>query len=753
MAKKLPAPKITAPATAAGGVSSLTTAAKQVWQKSDLTNGIKAVKSMNKISGFDCPGCAWPTAPEEALSVEICENGIKALAEEISPHNADREFFAKYSLADLRGENDYQLGLHGRLSEPMIIRHGETNYQPISWDSALQIIADQLQQLDNPNQATFYTSGRTSNEAAFLYQLLARQFGTNNLPDSADLCHEASGIALGDTIGIGKGSVKIEDFYQADAIFIFGQNPGSNHPRMLKALQKAAANGCKIISINPLREAGLMRFKNPQHLSGLIGNGSALSDLILQVKINGDYALISGILKAVLEHAAQHDNHGLDKKFIETYTANFSEFCQTIANLSWDDITHHSGISKELIVAAAEIFCNSKKVIACWAMGLTQHHNGVDTIKQLVNLLLLGGHVGKPGAGVCPVRGHSNVQGDKTMGITEKPQAYIQEGLPRVFGVTPPSAYGDDTITTIEKLANGEIKTLIMLGGNLLMAAPATTDTAKALQQAKLTVHIATKLNHTHLYPGKIGIILPALSRSEKDLANGTVQVVSVENSMGIVHRSAGVLEPCSPLLKSEVAIICKLAGKLFKTSSVAWTEFMNNYDLIREKISQVIPGFTDFNQKLVDPGWFYLPNSVRDQRKFATASGKANFTPNLGISTLPLAADEFLLMTTRSHDQFNTTISGMDDRYRGIYNTRMIVFMNSEDINELGISSGEQVMIQNSAHPQMKLDRMTVVAYDIPKRCLAGYFPETNVLIPLDSIDPQSRTPTSKSIVVKIVK
>lgn len=753
MAKKLPAPKITAPATAAGGVSSLTTAAKQIWQKSDITHGIKAVKSMNKISGFDCPGCAWPTAPEEALSVEICENGIKALAEEISPQNADREFFAKYSLADLRGENDYQLGLHGRLSEPMIIRHGETNYQPISWDSALQIIADQLQQLDNPNQAAFYTSGRTSNEAAFLYQLLARQFGTNNLPDSADLCHEASGIALGDTIGIGKGSVKIEDFYQADAIFIFGQNPGSNHPRMLKALQKAAANGCKIISINPLREAGLMRFKNPQHLSGLIGNGSALSDLILQVKINGDYALISGILKAVLEHAAQHDNHGLDKEFIETNTTNFSEFCQTINKLSWDEITYHSGISQELIMTAAEIFCNSKKVIACWAMGLTQHHNGVDTIKQLVNLLLLGGHVGKPGAGVCPVRGHSNVQGDKTMGITEKPQAYIQEGLPRVFGITPPAAHGDDTITTIEKLASGEIKTLIMLGGNLLMASPATTDTAKALQQAELTVHIATKLNHTHLYPGKIGIILPALSRSEKDLANDIAQVVSVENSMGIVHRSAGVLEPCSPLLKSEIAIICELASKLFKANPVTWTEFMNNYDLIRQKISQVIPGFSDFNQKLVDPGWFYLPNPVRDQRKFVTASGKANFTPNLGISALPLAADEFLLMTTRSHDQFNTTISGMDDRYRGIYNTRMIVFMNSDDINELGISSGDQVMIQNSAHPQMKLDKMTVVAYDIPKRCLAGYFPETNVLIPLDSIDPQSRTPTSKSIVVKIVK
>ncbi len=753
MAKKLPAPKITAPATAAGGVSSLTTAAKQIWQKSDITHGIKAVKSMNKISGFDCPGCAWPTAPEEALSVEICENGIKALAEEISPQNADREFFANYSLAELRGENDYLLGLHGRLSEPMIIRHGETNYQPISWDSALQIIADQLQQLDNPNQAAFYTSGRTSNEAAFLYQLLARQFGTNNLPDSADLCHEASGIALGDTIGIGKGSVKIEDFYQADAIFIFGQNPGSNHPRMLKALQKAAANGCKIISINPLREAGLMRFKNPQHLSGLIGNGSALSDLILQVKINGDYALISGILKAVLEHAAQHNNHGLDKEFIETYTTNFNEFCQTINKLSWDEITHHSGISQELIMTAAEIFCNSKKVIACWAMGLTQHHNGVDTIKQLVNLLLLGGHVGKPGAGVCPVRGHSNVQGDKTMGITEKPQAYIQEGLPRVFGIMPPLAYGDDTITTIEKLANGEIKTLIMLGGNLLMASPATTNTASALQQAELTVHIATKLNHTHLYPGKIGIILPALSRSEKDLINDIAQVVSVENSMGIVHRSAGVLEPCSPLLKSEIAIICELADKLFKTSSVTWAEFTNNYDLIREKISQIIPGFADFNQKLLDPGWFYLPNPVRDQRKFVTASGKANFTPNLGISALPLAADEFLLMTTRSHDQFNTTISGMDDRYRGIYNTRMIVFMNSDDMTELDISSGNQVMIQNSAHPQMRLDKMTVVAYDIPKRCLAGYFPETNVLIPLDSIDPQSRTPTSKSIVVKIVK
>lgn len=753
MTQKNSSPKIKNPLTAAGGVSSLTTAAKQIWQKSDITHGIKAVKSMNKISGFDCPGCAWPTAPEEALSVEICENGIKALAEEISIHYADRNFFANHSLDQLRSKNDYQLGLHGRLTEPMIIYPGENHYQPIDWNSALQIIADQLNQLDNPHQAVFYTSGRTSNEAAFLYQLLARQFGTNNLPDSADLCHEASGIALGETIGIGKGTVKLEDFYQADAIFIFGQNPGSNHPRMLKALQKAAANGCKIISINPLKEAGLMRFKNPQQLNGLIGKGSALSDLILQVKINGDYALISGILKAVLEYATQNDNRGLDREFIENNTTGFNDFCQSIDKLSWEDIVNHSGIDKELILETAEIFCKSQKVIACWAMGLTQHHNGVDTIKQLVNLLLLGGHLGKPGAGVCPVRGHSNVQGDKTMGITESPQSYIQEGLSRVFGITVPPKRGYDTISTIEKLANGEVQTLIMLGGNLLMASPDTHSTAQALQNTELTVHIATKLNHTHLYPGKIGIILPVLTRSEKDSVKGIEQIVTVENSMGIVHRSAGVLEPCSPLLKSEVAIICELAGKLFSDNPLPWQEFADNYSLIRDKISQIIPGFTDFNQKISDPGWFYLPNPVRDQQKFITATGKANFSPNLGISSLNLKSDEFLLMTTRSHDQFNTTISAMDDRYRGIYNTRMIVFMNACDMRERGINPGDMITLINSACPQMKLEQMTVVNYDIPKHCLAGYFPETNVLIPLDSIDSQSRTPTSKSIVVKILK
>ena len=745
------ATKIKPQATSAGGITSLTSAARQVWQKSDITTGIKAVKSMNKLSGFDCPGCAWPTAPEEALSVEICENGIKALAEEISLNRADSQFFAANSLDKLRQLDDYNLGLCGRLTEPMMIKHGETHYTPISWDNALTLISDNLKSLSSPNQASFYTSGRTSNEAAFLYQLMVRKFGTNNLPDSADLCHEASGIAMTETIGIGKGSVTMNDFYKADAIFIFGQNPGSNHPRMLKSLQKAANNGCKIISINPLIEAGLMRFKNPQNISGLVGNGSALSDLLLQVKINGDFALVSGILKAVFEYADTHNGQGIDKAFIADKTHSFEEFRLSLDQISWADICLHSGITENEIRQTAEIFCKAKRVIICWAMGLTQHHNGVDTIKQVVNLLLVGGHLGREGAGVCPVRGHSNVQGDKTMGITENPPAYLRKNLETNFGFVTAADKGLDTISTIQQLINGNIKSLIMLGGNLLMAAPDTHKTAQALANAELTVHIATKLNHTHLYPGKIGIILPCLARSEKDPQHGQEQLITVENSMGIVHRSSGVLTPCSDQLRSEIAIIANLAAKIFPNDNIPWLKLADDYSLIRDLISQNIPGFDNFNQKIQETGWFYLPNLVRDKCEFSTVNQKANFTVNAGIDNLALKQDEFILMTTRSHDQFNTTISGLDDRYRGIYQGRLVLFMNREDIQELGLNTEHKISLINSQYPEMKLANLTIVPYDIPRRCLASYFPEANVLIPLDSIDQRSRTPTSKSIKVRL--
>lgn len=749
MTKKEQNLKIAKPETAAGGVRSLTNAAQHIWHKSDMLTGIKAVKSMNKIGGFDCPGCAWPTAPEEALAVEICENGIKALAEEITTGHANSEFFAAHSLEELQQMDDYHLGMAGRLTEPMIIRAGDTHYQTINWNDAFDLIARELSTIEDKEQAAFYTSGRTSNEAAFLYQLMVRMYGTNNLPDSADLCHEASGIALSETIGVGKGTVTVNDFSKADAIFIFGQNPGSNHPRMLKALQKAAANGCKIVSINPLIEAGLMRFKNPQHLSGIIGNGSALSDLLLQVKINGDMALISAMIKMVFE-IAESRPQVINQQFIDEATQGFAAFKDSIAQLNLNELIAASGVEEKLIREAAEIFCNSKRVIACWAMGLTQHHDGVATIQQLVNLLLLGGHVGREGAGVCPVRGHSNVQGDKTMGITENPPAYLLKNLSEKFNFTAPTKVGMDTISVINGLNAGTMKILVALGGNLLMASPDTHNTARALQNAELTVHIATKLNHTHLYPGKVSLILPCLARSEKDYQKSGEQLVTVENSMGIVHRSSGVLEPCSDKLLSEVAIVANLATRLLPNSKVNWLELVDDYALIRNLISDVIPGFQDFNHKINSDGWFYLYNAVRDERKFVTKTGKANFTPH-NVSNRELAADEFLLMTTRSHDQFNTTVSGMNDRYRGIKGGRMILFMNPEDIKDNGLSDGAEVTVSNAKYPNMQLSNLRIVSYDIPRKCLASYFPEANVLIPLDSLDMRSRTPTSKSIVVKI--
>ncbi|RTK99746.1 MAG: hypothetical protein EKK57_08815 [Proteobacteria bacterium] len=749
MTKKEQNLKIAKPETAAGGVRSLTNAAQHIWHKSDMLTGIKAVKSMNKIGGFDCPGCAWPTAPEEALAVEICENGIKALAEEITTGHANSEFFAAHSLQELQQMDDYHLGMAGRLTEPMIIRAGDTHYQAISWNDAFDLIASELSTLEDKEQAAFYTSGRTSNEAAFLYQLMVRMYGTNNLPDSADLCHEASGIALSETIGVGKGTVTVNDFSKADAIFIFGQNPGSNHPRMLKALQKAAANGCKIVSINPLIEAGLMRFKNPQHLSGIIGNGSALSDLLLQVKINGDMALISAMIKMVFE-IAESRPQVINQQFIDEATQGFAAFKDSIVQLDLNELIAASGVEEKLIREAAEIFCNSKRVIACWAMGLTQHHDGVATIQQLVNLLLLGGHVGREGAGVCPVRGHSNVQGDKTMGITENPPAYLLKNLSEKFNFSAPTKVGMDTISVINGLNAGTMKILVALGGNLLMASPDTHNTARALQNAELTVHIATKLNHTHLYPGKVSLILPCLARSEKDYQKSGEQLVTVENSMGIVHRSSGVLEPCSDKLLSEVAIVANLATRLLPNSPVNWLELVDDYASIRDLISDVIPGFQDFNHKINSDGWFYLYNAVRDERKFVTKTGKANFTPHT-VSNRELAADEFLLMTTRSHDQFNTTVSGMNDRYRGIKGGRMILFMNPEDIKDNGLSDGAEVTVSNAKYPDMQLSNLRIVSYDIPRKCLASYFPEANVLIPLDSLDMRSRTPTSKSIVVKI--
>ncbi len=740
------------PEPVAAGMSAVFSSMKHILDELPVGRGIKALRSLNQKHGYDCPGCAWPDPDgERSFLGEFCENGVKAIAEEATTKKLTAEFFRSHSVQELAELNDYEIGKKGRVAEPVYLPAGATHYQPISWEEAFDKIASHLNQLNSPDEAIFYTSGRTSNEAAFLYQLFVREFGTNNLPDCSNMCHESSGVALMETLGTGKGSVTLDDFNKAEVILILGQNPGTNHPRMLTALQKAKKNGATIISINPLPETGLISFRNPQTIPGALGRKAAITDLFIPVKINGDMALLKGIEQVLLGEEEKNPGSVFDLPFIEEHTAGYTEFIQDIRSHSLNDLARVSGISVDQIRQAAAMLKNKTRIIACWAMGLTQHKNAVDTIKEIVNLLLLKGSIGKEGAGTCPVRGHSNVQGDRTMGIYERPPAAFIDRLDKTFGITAPRKEGFDVVESIKAMHEGKASVFFAMGGNFLSATPDTLYTAKALRNCSLTVHVSTKLNRSHLVHGKEALILPCLGRSDKDIQNGESQFVSCENSMSVVQLSRGTLAPISSDLLSEPVIVCRLAKATLGTrSKINWDRYLDHYDQIREDIEKAIPGFERYNARVREPGGFYLKNATRD-RQFRTLTQKANFSISK-ITEHILGENEYMMMTIRSHDQFNTTIYGLNDRYRGIHQERRVIFMNEKDMVREGLEPGAVVDIHNhhgGVHRQAR--RFIVVPYRIPEKCTATYFPETNVLVPIDSTADKSNTPTSKTVVITL--
>ena len=748
------AARIGTPSASAAGLPAVLNTFRVALPQMGLIDTLSAFLKVNQKTGFDCQSCAWPSPDGKRHRFEFCESGAKAITSEGTHRKIGADFFRTWSIDALAEQSDAWMEQQGRIAEPLIRRAGATHYEPIGWEEAFATVAGALNQLRTPDGAAFYTSGRASNEAAFLYQLFARDFGTNNLPDCSNMCHESSGTALTESLGIGKGTVTLEDFEQTDLIILIGQNPGTNHPRMLTSLEHAKRNGATIIAINPMPETGLLRFTDPNpeeyptpfhFAAGILGSGKALADLHLPVRINGDIALLKGLMKVVLSVEAAHGGV-LDHDFIRDQTEGFSALKADIDATAWDDIEEGSGVSRLEIERAGRLVAASKRMICCWAMGLTQHRDSVSTIQTLVNLLLLGGHIGRPGAGTCCVRGHSNVQGDRTMGIWERPAPAFLDALAREFGIVPPRHFGKDVVDSIAAMHDGEIEVFVGLGGNFLAAAPDTVCTAQALRTCRLTVQIATKLNRGHLVTGETALLLPCLGRSEQDPA-GTL---TVEDSMGVVSPSRGHAKPVAPALRSEVDIIAGIAhATIGPRSKVDWRGLGADYSRIRDHISRVIPGFADFNARLAQ-GPFYLPNAAR-QRRFNTRSGKAGFHV-APIAKPPVADGRFVLMTIRSHDQFNTTIYGLDDRYRGVHGGRRVLFIHPEDMKWRGWEAGMRVDITSHFGDEQRVARsFQLVPYAIPRRCLATYFPEANVLVPLGSVAERSNTPTSKSIEVSL--
>ena len=739
-----------APKTVAGGLPSITSALRFALGAAGLLRGTRLLLQLNQHHGFDCPGCAWPDPDGHRSAAEFCENGAKAVAEEGTSARIDRDFFFRHPVAELSRRSDYWLGRQGRLTEPMVLLPGATHYQPLLWDEAFALLAEELKGLASPDEAVFYTSGRTSNEAAFLYQLFAREYGTNNLPDCSNLCHESSGAALGETLGSGKGTVRLDDFEKAEVVVVLGQNPGTNHPRMLSALQAARRRGAKIVAVNPLREAGLLRFQHPQEPWTFLG-GTELATHYLQVKINGDAALLQGVGKLLLAREESAPGSALDRAFVAARTEGFAQWKRALDARSFEELERQSGISRTQMDELAALLAGSTRIISCWAMGLTQHKNAVATIQELVNLHLARGAIGRPGAGLCPVRGHSNVQGDRTMGIWEKPRPAFLDALDRACGIRAPRAHGVDVVEAIKGMHAGRLKVLVALGGNFLSASPDTELTAAALRRTRLTAQVSTKLNRGHLVCGESALILPCLGRTERDEQAGGEQLVTTENSMGVVQTSRGRLRPASPHLLSEPQIVARLArATLGKGSPTRWEWLAEEYDRVRDLIERVIPGFEGYNQRVRAAGGFYLPNGPREG-KFATASGKARFTGH-ALPDHRLEPGQLLMMTVRTHDQYNTTIYGLEDRYRGLSGDRRVVLVNAEDLRERGLAPGQAVDLLSHFRGEVRVARRFVtVAYDLPRGCACTYFPETNVLVPLDSTADQSGTPTSKSIVITL--
>jgi molybdopterin-dependent oxidoreductase alpha subunit len=749
----------------AGGWGALRAVATHLLQQDVAVQGAKTLLHANQPDGFDCPGCAWPDR-DHTSTFEFCENGAKAVAAEATARRATPELFAQYSVAQLAKYSDYWLEGQGRLTHPLRYDSASDHYVPVGWDAAFALIAAHLNALASPDEAIFYTSGRTSNEAAFLYQLFVRAFGTNNFPDCSNMCHEPSGTALKSQIGVGKGTVSLRDFELADAIFIFGQNPGTNHPRMLGELRQAAKRGAAIVSFNPLRERGLEKFADPQDKLQMLHNGATrISSDYFQLKIGGDLAAVKGIVKHALERDAEAARQArprlLDLEFITRHTANFDAFAADVIAEPWATIVEESGLSEAELRHAGEIYLKSERLIACWGMGITQHKHSVATIHMITNLLLLRGHLGRPGAGVCPVRGHSNVQGDRTMMIYEQPPAAFLDRLQAVFGFAPPRAPGYDTVGAIEAMLDGRARTFFGMGGNFATATPDTEATHRALRRCDLTVHVTTKLNRSHLVHGRDALILPCLGRTEIDIQQGGPQSVSVEDSMSMVHLSAGINPPASVDLLSEPAIVARLAeATLGARSAIRWRWLAADYDRIRELIAQVFDDFADFNARVRVPGGFRLSNGARD-RVWATPEGRAVFKAHAVPTDNPIHRARrqrpgqavFTLATTRSHDQYNTTIYGLDDRYRGVFGERRVLFINAADIADLGLQAGAWVDLESLGEDgvQRRAKRFLLVDYNIPRGCLAAYYPETNGLVPLSSFADEARTPTSKSIPVVV--
>ncbi|CAL2083873.1 FdhF/YdeP family oxidoreductase [Tenacibaculum sp. 190524A02b] len=746
--------KLTKVPEKAVGTTAIKSALNHVFTETGIGKGIGLLKNLNQVYGFDCPGCAWPDPDEKrAFLAEYCENGAKAVAEEATKNRVSPIFFASHSVEELSTLSDYEIGKSGRITHPMILKEGATHYEEVSWKEAFNVIGEELNNLDSPDEAIFYTSGRTSNEAAYLYQLFVRQFGTNNLPDCSNMCHESSGSALSETLGIGKGSVTLDDFDHADLVIVIGQNPGTNHPRMLSALGETKKNGGKIITINPLPEVSLMNYVDPQNPLKWFGKGQKLTDLFLQVKINGDVALLKIILKLMKQKEEEQPNSVFDHQFIKEKTKGLDDFLADLDNYSIEELLPQTGLALPEIKKALELIVNNDKIIICWAMGLTQHKNGVDNIREVVNLLLLKGSIGKKGAGTCPVRGHSNVQGDRTMGIWEKPKEKFLQALEKEFDFTAPRAHGYDVVEAIKAMYNQKAKVFIGMGGNFVSATPDTEYTAEALRNCNLTVHVSTKLNRSHLIHGKKALILPCLGRSEKDIQQNEEQFVTVENSMGVVHQSSGHLTPISEHLLSEPAIVAGIAEATLKNSTVKWSELISNYDLIRNKIEATINGFDDYNDRVRKKGGFYLPNNARVNDFSPTSTGKANFSINKP-SDITLETDQFLLMTIRTHDQYNTTIYGLNDRYRGVLNERRVIFMNPNDMKKLELSKLDKVdLISHFEGEKRVVRKFLVIPFSIPEQCTATYFPEANALVPINSTARISNTPASKTVIITIEK
>ncbi len=741
----------------AAGVPAVLSSMQYAVRETGPVRGARLLLTMNQKDGYDCTSCAWPDPDEHRSVAEFCENGAKAVLDEGTLRRVTPKFFKKHSVAELSERSDYWLNHQGRITEPMVLRKGATHYEPIGWPEAFAKVAAELNRLDSPDEALFYTSGRASNEAAFLYQLFVRQYGTNNLPDCSNMCHESSGTALSETLGLGKGSVTLEDFYYTDLIMILGQNPGTNHPRMLSALERAKRNGAKMISVNPLPEAGLTAFKNPQDLlhptkavPTLLGKGTELADLHAPVRIGGDVPFLKGVMKELLEEEDRRPGEIFDHTFIREQTEGYDELIADLRSEDWDRIVFESGIGRTQLREVAEMVMAAERIIVCWAMGLTQHTNAVGSIQEIVNLLLLKGSIGKPGAGTCPVRGHSNVQGDRSMGIWERPQEDFLEAMQREFGFEPPREHGFDTVEAIKAMHEGRAKVFLALGGNFLSATPDTEYTAEALQETRLTAHISTKLNRAHLVHGEEALILPCLGRTEVDEQASGPQFITMENSMGVVHDSQGILPPASEHLKSEVAIVAGIAeATLAGRTNIDYAALKDDYNRIREHISHVIPGCENYSERVRGAG-FYLPNGPREG-KFTTDSGKAKFTVH-PIPERPLGEGQFVMMSIRTHDQFNTVVYGLDDRYRGVYNERRVILLNPDDMAEQGIDKGDVLDLTSHFHGETRTaERFIAVPYEIPSRCAATYFPETNVLVPIGHTAEKSNTPVSKYIVITV--